>query len=225
MVLTRFLFRLSYGVSPSSPLLTESRYAPIRNRQKGVLNDWRPTAAAIAINVTLTTIDQSDVAMRFIDVSRVCPTGVMDWGWYSLVYPDVSTWSVGLMINYRCWLILLSGFVSGDGLAHHGEAAEFDPSRVVDLVATVESCDLVKPHAIIVVHTSEPGGLHRTCRIQLDSPLSLSKNGIEKTHLEPGVTIRVTGYASRQTGDQSECRIKAIGLELPEDIVRVVSEI
>lgn len=93
----RMLFRLSYGISPDSPLRRQARYAPFRVHLHAVLDDWRPIAAVIAVNVLLTIVDQADVVMRFIDVSTTCPYRSTDWGMFNHYFPDVSHWGVGLV--------------------------------------------------------------------------------------------------------------------------------
>lgn len=97
LFLSRRMFRLSYGLSDNSPLLTERKYLPIRNNLVQALSSPRPFLIILAVNVLLTGIDQSDVIMRFVDINQVCPTGVMDWGWYGFVFNDVSVWSIGVL--------------------------------------------------------------------------------------------------------------------------------
>lgn len=93
----RWLFRLSYGASPDSPLRYDARYRGINANLQAVLGDWRPTAMVIAVNLVLTTVDQADVAMRFVDVASACPGAGADWGYFGHLFPDVSRSASGLL--------------------------------------------------------------------------------------------------------------------------------
>ena len=95
LLFARVMFRRIFGVSADSPL-RDPRYQPFEARLRTLINDWRPVTGVLVVNIALTALDQSDVLQRFVDVSKTCPSGIMDWGWYGFIFPDVSVSHIAL---------------------------------------------------------------------------------------------------------------------------------
>ena len=113
VMIMRYVFRISYGASPQSPLVEEVSYAPLRKKLAGVVDDWRLPAIAFGLAFTLTAIDQYDVVLRLWYAPGVCPVGVMDWGWSGMIFPDVSTAEIVIL---TLWTTLEQIFLVGIGL-------------------------------------------------------------------------------------------------------------
>ncbi len=93
----RYVFGRAFGISEQSPLKVHAKYRPILEHQRGVLSDWRGVAIALVFTLLLTAIDQYDVFLRLWYQPFECPAGRMDWGWYGILFPDVSTLGIWLL--------------------------------------------------------------------------------------------------------------------------------
>ncbi|OFW09321.1 MAG: hypothetical protein A3G20_08165 [Acidobacteria bacterium RIFCSPLOWO2_12_FULL_59_11] len=82
-------------------------------------------------------------------------------------------------------------------LAHHSFAAEFDGSKPITLKGTLTRLDWINPHGWIYLDVKGPDGTVANWAIQAGSPNTLSRRGLKKTDLPPGVEIVVKGYLAK----------------------------
>jgi Family of unknown function (DUF6152) len=95
-------------------------------------------------------------------------------------------------------------------VAHHAFSAEFDAARPVELQGKVVRMEWINPHTWIHVEVEGPGELAGTWRIEGGPPNTLYRRGFNKTSLEPGTVIFVTGYQAKdgsQTANGREVKL------------------
>lgn len=79
-------------------------------------------------------------------------------------------------------------------LAHHGFAV-FDRANPITLEGTVTEFHFTNPHCIVDFEVKREKGEIQNWQGELTSPLHLK--GWTATSLEPGVTVKVTGYRAK----------------------------
>jgi len=84
--------------------------------------------------------------------------------------------------------------------AHHSFAAEFDQTRVLQMVGTVTEMEWVNPHAVIHLDVRNADGSVTHWLIEGNTPNSLLRAGFTKKSLKAGTPIAVQGYRSK-SGD------------------------
>jgi uncharacterized protein DUF6152 len=77
---------------------------------------------------------------------------------------------------------------------HHSFAAEFDANKPVRLEGVITSVDWVNPH--ITIHLDVKS---EDWSVEASSPNALSRRGLSKLRLAPGLKVVIEGYQSKTT--------------------------
>jgi hypothetical protein len=94
---------------------------------------------------------------------------------------------VRLSIAALCLLVVVPC-----AFGHHSFAAEFDANKPVRLEGVITSVDWVNPHITIYV---DVGSAHWS--VEASSPNALSRRGLSKSRLAPGLRIVIEGFQSK----------------------------
>jgi len=95
--------------------------------------------------------------------------------------------------------IVTLGLVLGSGtvLAHHAFSSEFDANRHVIFTGTVTKMMWVNPHAWIYMDVKKADGTTEEWMVEAGTPNTLLRRGFTKASLQPGTTVKVDGYQSK----------------------------
>ena len=95
--------------------------------------------------------------------------------------------------------------------AHHS-LAEFDVDNPITLDGTLVKMEWENPHGRISLDVKGSDGKVVSWSIQTAAPVFLSKQGIRKTDLQPGMKLAIVGYPARNGSHKAVGRI----LTLPD---------
>jgi hypothetical protein len=85
-------------------------------------------------------------------------------------------------------------------LAHHAFAAEYDGEKPIDLSGVVTKARWVNPHSWLYFDVKGTDGAVTNWGVEMGAPNALAGKGLQKTDLQPGAEIHVTGYRSKNGG-------------------------
>jgi hypothetical protein len=97
--------------------------------------------------------------------------------------------------------------VTSTSRAHHAFAAEFDREQPFEITGSVTKVEWMNPHARFYVDVENENGVTENWNFELGSPNGLMRMGWRRNTLEPGDTVRVTGWRARNhplVGNASE---------------------
>jgi hypothetical protein len=89
---------------------------------------------------------------------------------------------------------------------HHSFAAEFDPTKPIELRGTVTKIELINPHSWIHIDVKKSDGTVESWAVEGGTPNTLFRKGINKNTLPVGTEILVDGYRSRDGRNRASGR-------------------
>jgi hypothetical protein len=98
---------------------------------------------------------------------------------------------------------LFAGAATGDGLAHHAFASEFDVDKPIDLRGTVTKVELINPHSWIHIDVKDASGATTSWMIEGGSPNALLKKGVTKNTIPIGAELVIGGYQARDGSNKA----------------------
>jgi hypothetical protein len=104
-----------------------------------------------------------------------------------------------------CALALVT--IAPDSSAHHAFAAEYDREQPFEISGSVTKVEWMNPHARFYVDVVNDSGVTENWNFELGSPNGLMRMGWRRNTLEPGDTVRVSGWRARNhplVGNASE---------------------
>jgi hypothetical protein len=106
--------------------------------------------------------------------------------------------------------ILFVGFglfvVTKPILAHHSEAAEYDPTKPVKVTGTLKSVEWKNPHVWFYVDVKDESGKITTWGFSTSPPGMLLRRGITKDAFKIGAVINVEGAQARDGSNNASGR-------------------
>jgi hypothetical protein len=86
---------------------------------------------------------------------------------------------------------------SGELLAHHSTAAEFDKARPITFTGTVKKVQWMNPHIYTLVETKGADGKPVVYRIEGSAPNALFRQGWRMNSIKVGDTVTVSGLRAK----------------------------
>jgi len=85
--------------------------------------------------------------------------------------------------------------------AHHSFAAEFDRSKPVKVTGVVTKLEWQNPHIWFYLDVKNDDGSVTNWGFSGSSPIQLMRRGINKTVLQPGMTVTVDGFRAKDSSN------------------------
>jgi len=107
-------------------------------------------------------------------------------------------------------LAILLGFclflVTKPILAHHSEAAEYDPTKPVKVTGTLKTVEWKNPHVWFYVDVKDESGNITTWGFSTSPPGMLLRRGITKEVFKIGAVVNVEGSRARDGSNNASGR-------------------
>lgn len=107
-------------------------------------------------------------------------------------------------------LAILALLIAPPALSHHGWS-EYDDSRPLQLVGTIENSGYEHPHGFVRMKTAE-----RTWTVVLAPPTRMRNRGLGKEMLAPGNRVSVYGYPNRNKAEELRAERITVGEKTTE---------
>ena len=114
-----------------------------------------------------------------------------------------------MMIRTRVSAFLLAMSLVMAGrlvLAHHSEAAEYDPTKPVKVAGTIKRVEWANPHVWVFVDVKDANGTITTWGFSTAPPGALMRRGIMKDALKIGAEVNVEGVRARDGSNNGAMR-------------------
>lgn len=84
--------------------------------------------------------------------------------------------------------------------AHHAFSAEFDASQPLELKGTITKVKWVNPHSWLYFDVVDAKGQVTNWGVEFGTPNGLTRLGLTKADVAPGVGVQISGYRARNGG-------------------------
>jgi len=81
--------------------------------------------------------------------------------------------------------------------AHHAFSRDFDPEKQVNLSGTVTKVQWTSPHVITYIDVKDDTGKVTNWKVEMGSPVQLTKAGWTKTRLKVGEMVTLHGFQAK----------------------------
>ena len=92
-------------------------------------------------------------------------------------------------------------------LAHHAFAAEFDANRPIRVEGVLVKVEWINPHAWFHVDVKQPDGKVERWMFEAGNPSNLTRRGITKDYLKPGMELAIEGFMSKGIPHRANGRV------------------
>ena len=108
-----------------------------------------------------------------------------------------------------CALIAIASIVASSGnlVAHHSFAAQYDANKPVTLKGTVSKVEWTNPHARFYVDVRDEKGVLTNWNLELASPNVLVRNGWSRKSLNVGDEVVVEGSLAKDGSKMANARV------------------
>lgn len=89
--------------------------------------------------------------------------------------------------------------------AHHGIADDIDLDQPLELNGTIELAEWINPHVVLNFRTQDENGFSQLWLLQVDSPNSLLRKGINRVSLDSLGTVDILVYPSTSAPCSNTC--------------------
>ena len=110
--------------------------------------------------------------------------------------------------NFLAVLVLGFGLlvVTKPILAHHSEAAEYDPTKPIKVTGTLKTVEWKNPHVWFYVDVKDDSGKITTWGFSTSPPGMLMRRGITKDVFKIGAVVNVEGARARDASNNATGR-------------------
>lgn len=101
-------------------------------------------------------------------------------------------------------LVAIGG--TGQALAHHSFAAEFDANAPIELTGTVTKVDWANPHTYFYLDVTNAKGQVEPWALEMGSPNGLMRRGWTRDSMKIGDVVTVTGWRAKDGSAKGNAR-------------------
>jgi hypothetical protein len=98
-------------------------------------------------------------------------------------------------------------FATGQALAHHSFAAEFDAAKAVNMKGVVTKIEWMNPHTYFYLDVTDPDGKVVNWGMEMGSPNGLMRQGWTRNTLKVGDVVTVEGSQAKDGSNVGNARV------------------